>query len=247
MTPKTFEEFRKQVAAALEACGAPSDLCDEVADVGYEGEGSPQELYRAWDYIYHELKDPEVQKEIAREGFGAWFSTDIYDCVVNIVADSEWCKIEGNELEDLAAGVTAYMKQTNGKGRTEVSRETKTLRGQDPAERVARAIAHAIEIEESGGAPKVRKQGSHSAQTDGMSCWIVILPPEEDMMETRGIVAEYVINEMCAQNAASKYGYKFERPQDHDDEAVYDCDKFMIAAMFDDPGITVTYVAHNAV
>jgi hypothetical protein len=59
--PKSFSEFRKAFAMALEQAGAPDDLVDEALDEDYEGGPIFGAIYEAWTNIEAEMsgiRDP---------------------------------------------------------------------------------------------------------------------------------------------------------------------------------------------
>lgn len=67
----SFSEFRMEMGAALRANGAPAGLCDEVEDVGYEGEGAFDGVWEI--YQDYEAGRGETSTDVIHDGILTMF------------------------------------------------------------------------------------------------------------------------------------------------------------------------------
>lgn len=87
-SPKSLSDFRAAVANAMRTAGAPTDLVDEVGDVGYEGGGVFEAIWNTWQNIEAEIqyaKGPEkdqVYRDVA-PGYVHDMVLDIIDAYQN--------------------------------------------------------------------------------------------------------------------------------------------------------------------
>ncbi len=75
--PKSFGEFRKQLAAALKKAKAPAALVSEVGDTDDEGGGVASVCFSAWRNIEMELKDEGANAAAAWPDLAGFY---VHDC-----------------------------------------------------------------------------------------------------------------------------------------------------------------------
>lgn len=80
--PKSFGEFRKQLAAALKKAKAPAALVSEVGDTDDEGGGVASVCFSAWRNIEMELKDEGANAAAAWPDLVGYY---VHDCVIDML------------------------------------------------------------------------------------------------------------------------------------------------------------------
>ena len=85
--PKTLNDFRSLLAAAMRASGAPDELVDEVADADLQGGGVFGAIWDAWQNIESEMRGVRDPAELA-ELWQSSMDYYIHDCVIDMM--DEW-------------------------------------------------------------------------------------------------------------------------------------------------------------
>ena len=82
--PTDFASFRRLMARAMEAAGAPEDLVAELAEIDVEGGGVAQVAYDAWQNISSEI-DGETDPRELRNIWQDISEYYVHDAVIDMV------------------------------------------------------------------------------------------------------------------------------------------------------------------
>ena len=172
--PKSFSEFRKAFAAALDQAGAPDDIIDEARDEDYEGGPVFGAIYEAWTNIEAEMRDvrdPEERQDTWLDMVEFYVHDAVLDMASgyrNAMNYAPGHKPAKFEPKALAKAVVAVM--TGSGAAAPIKKAPKTL-----AE-VVKAVREAMRLEGT----KVTCSPTPDAKTMRTKCSMKV-PPEQCM------------------------------------------------------------------